>query len=184
MTDGKIIHPDTPPDALVRSVRFFDAGFAAEVASSGGLPAVQLFDDAGRKTADVGGNQVVGTTANLTAVFDDDRWGIYAPPDGARLLDLPREQAGGIQLIGSTLWVTKSGGAVHHSQPYDLRTGDPGKPCDIDFGGYLAATGPWPCERRSIRSPMTWRRRTISPRVVSPGRYHDRGLPRQTGQDR
>ncbi len=110
MTDGKIIHPDTPPDALVRSVRFFDAGFAAEVASSGGLPAVQLFDDAGRKTADVGGNQVVGTTANLTAVFDDDRWGIYAPQMGARLLDLPREQAGGIQLIGSTLWVTKSGG--------------------------------------------------------------------------
>ncbi|MCV7134307.1 hypothetical protein H7J06_15050 [Mycobacterium hodleri] len=148
MTDGKIIHPDTPPDALVRSVRFFDAGFAAEVASSGGLPAVQLFDDAGRKTADVGGNQVVGTTANLTAVFDDDRWGIYAP-DGARLLDLPREQAGGIQLIGSTLWVTKSGGAVHHSQPYDLRTGDPGKPCDIDFGGYLGSDG-----SVAVRAPL------------------------------
>jgi len=148
MADGKVIHPDIPSDAFLRSVRFFDAGFAAEVATSGGPSSVQLFDDAARKTADVGGNRIAGTAADLTAVFRDDRWGIFTP-DGAKLLDLPREQAGSIQLIGSVLWVTRSGGSVHHSQPYDLRTGDAGKPCDVDFSGYLGSDG-----SVAVRAPL------------------------------
>jgi hypothetical protein len=141
LADGTVVSPATHADAQLRTVRFFDGGFAAEVAANGEPTAVQFFDAEARKTADAAGDQLANTTANLTAVFeDDDRWGIFTP-DGARLLDLPREQAGGVQLIGSNLWVGRSSASDHRSQPYDLRTGNPGKPCDIDFRGYLGSDG-------------------------------------------
>jgi len=141
LADGTVVSPATPPDAQLRTVRFFDGGFAAEVAAEGKPAAVQFFDAEARRTAETAADQLLNTTANLTAVFeDDDRWGVFTP-DGARLLDLPREQAGGVQLIGSTLWVGRNSASDHRSQPYDLQTGDAGKPCDIDFRGYLGSDG-------------------------------------------
>lgn len=99
-----------------------------------------MFDDSARETAEIAGDHVAGTTANLTAVFDGDRWQVFTP-NGARLLDLPREQAGGIQLIGPALWIGRNDGSAHESQPYNLQTGDPGKPCAINFDGYLGNDG-------------------------------------------
>jgi hypothetical protein len=48
-----------------------------------------------------------------------------------------------MQLIGTTLWVGETSGAGEpHFQPYDLRTGDKGKPCAFDLiNGYLGTDG-------------------------------------------
>lgn len=142
--NGSTIKPELPAGAYFQNLRFFDGGFAAGVVEDRKPTTVQFFDSAARPITDerLAGQQVADTTANLTAVVEDnDSWGIYTP-NGNRLLRLPRERIGGIQLIGSMLWVGEETPAgLHREQPYDLRTGDAGRPCAFDLRGYLGTDG-------------------------------------------
>ncbi|MBJ7341915.1 hypothetical protein [Mycolicibacterium sp.] len=141
--DGSAIQLELPQDARVQTPKFFDGGFAASVAEKGGSPAIRFFDNRGRlfTSTRVDGLQATDTTANLTAVLEDrTHWGIYTP-DGIKLLSLPGDRAGSVQLIGSTLWVGTDAAGSHRAQPYELRSGDAGKPCDFDLNGYLGTDG-------------------------------------------
>ena len=144
LADGTIVRTELPAEARFQTLRFFDGGFAASVSKGQKATVIDFFDSKGELTNDehVEGQQVTGTTANLTTVIEDGQhWGVYTAY-GERLLRLARERAGGVQLIGSTLWVNaRTDGGVRRAQPYDLRTGDAGAPCDFDFDGYLGTDG-------------------------------------------
>jgi hypothetical protein len=141
--DGSVVHLELAQDARVQTPKFFDGGFAASVIAKDEPPAVQFFDDHGKliSTTRVAGLQVTNTSANLTAILQDrTRWGIYTP-EGNMLLSLPADRAGTIQLMGSTLWVGADTGGSPRAQPYDLRSGNAGTPCNFDLNGYLGTDG-------------------------------------------
>jgi hypothetical protein len=142
--DGKTITPTLPDNTHLEDVNFFEDGFAAIVVVGKERPAAQFFDDAEEPTNEKRVPGLLGgTTGNLTAVLEDRKHiGIYGP-NGDKLLDLGGERPNGMQLIGTTLWIGESSGADGaHFQPYDLRTGDKGKPCAFDAAnGYLGTDG-------------------------------------------
>lgn len=144
LQDGRILTPEFPKGADMRSSGDFDGGFAAEFSEHQGSSFIQFFDAVGRltNTERIDGRRVGGTTGNVTAIVQEDGFGIYGPT-GDKLLNPSGDQPYGMQLIGTTLWVGDSSDAnAAHFQPYDLRTGDIGKPCAFDLiNGYLGTDG-------------------------------------------
>jgi hypothetical protein len=142
--DGKVITPSLPDDTHMEDVNFFEDGFAAIVVVGNDPPAAQFFNDAEEPTSDSRVYGLLGGTGgNLTAVMEDRKHvGVYGP-NGDKLLDLGGERPNGMQLIGTTLWVGETSDAnAAHFQPYDLRTGDKGKPCGFNMiNGYLGTDG-------------------------------------------
>ncbi|TPG29714.1 hypothetical protein [Mycolicibacterium hodleri] len=140
---GAAVQLELPHDARVQTPKFFDGGFAASVVGEGEPSAIQFFESRAKPISRtrIGGLQTTDTTANLVAILEDrDHWGIYTP-EGSKLLGLPADRAGTIHLIGSTLWVGADTGGSPRVQPYDLRTGDAGAPCNVDLNGYLGTDG-------------------------------------------
>jgi hypothetical protein len=144
LRDGRVLTPEFPAGADMRSSGDFDGGFAAEFSEPHGESFIQFFDTVGRLTNKkrIDGQRVGGTTGNVTAIVQSDGFGIYGP-SGDKLLDVSGEPPAGMQLIGTTLWVGKTGDAnAAGFQPYDLRTGDTGKPCAFELiDGYLGTDG-------------------------------------------
>jgi hypothetical protein len=144
LQDGRVLAPQFPKGANMGSWGDFDGGFAADFRAPLGQPFIQFFDTVGRLTNNerIDGRRVGGTTGNLTAVEQEDGFGIYGP-SGDKLLDVSGDPPAGMQLIGTTLWVGKTGDAdTAGFQPYDLRTGDKGKPCAFELvDGYLGTDG-------------------------------------------
>jgi hypothetical protein len=144
LQDGRVLTPEFPEGADMRSSGAFDGGFAAEFSERPGESFIQFFDGMGRLTnrERIDGRRVGGTTGNVTAIVQSDGFGIYGPR-GDELLDVSGDPPNGMQLIGTTLWIgEKSLVDESHFQPYDLRTGDKGKPCAFDLiNGYLGTDG-------------------------------------------
>jgi hypothetical protein len=144
LQDGRVLTPEFPEGADMQSSGDFDGGFAAEFSEHQGPSFIQFFDTVGRLTnrERIDGQRVGGTTGNVTAIVQNDGFGIYGP-SGDKLLDVSGDPPHGMQLIGTTLWVgEKSLIDESHFQPYDLRTGDKGKPCPFNMiNGYLGTDG-------------------------------------------
>jgi hypothetical protein len=144
LRDGRVLTPEFPEGADMRSSGDFDGGFAAEFSEPHGESFIQFFDTVGRLTNKerIDGQRVGGTTGNVTAIVQSDGFGIYGP-SGDKLLDISGDPPAGMQLIGTTLWVgEKSLIDESHFQPYDLRTGDKGKSCGFNMiNGYLGTDG-------------------------------------------
>lgn len=144
LRDGRVLTPEFPEGADMQSSGDFDGGFAAEFRKPRGESFFQFFDTEGRLTSssDIRGLFVGGTTGNVTAIVQTDGYGIYGP-SGDKLLNVSGDEAEGIQLIGTTLWIGETS-RLGETQflPYDLRTGDHGKPCVFDLiNGYLGNDG-------------------------------------------
>jgi hypothetical protein len=142
--DGKVITPSLPDDTHMEDVNFFEDGFAAIVVVGNDPPAAQFFNAAEEPTSDSRVYGLLGGTGgNLTAVMEDRKHvGVYGP-NGDKLLDLGGQRPGGMQLIGTTLWVGDASDAnAAHFRRFDVRTGDEGKPCAFDLiDGYLGTDG-------------------------------------------
>jgi hypothetical protein len=144
LQDGRVLTPEFPEGADIQTWTDFDGGFAAEFRGQHGATFIQFFDTAGRLTNRdrIDGQRVGGTTGNITAIVRADGYGIYGP-SGDKLLNVSGDQPEGMQLIGTTLWIGGTSRlAEKQFQPYDLRTGDKGKPCVFDLvNGYLGNDG-------------------------------------------
>jgi hypothetical protein len=144
LQDGRVLTPEFPEGADMGSWGDFDGGFAAEFSEHQGQSFIQFFDTVGRLTNKerIDGQRVGGTTGNVAAIVQSDGFGIFGP-SGDKLLDVSGDRPHGMQLIGTTLWVgEKSNIDESHFQPYDLRTGDEGKPCPFNMiNGYLGTDG-------------------------------------------
>jgi hypothetical protein len=144
LQDGRELTTEFPEGADMQSSGDFDGGFAAEFSEHQGPSFIQFFDTVGRLTNKerIDGQRVGGTTGNVTAIVQEDGFGVYGP-SGDELLDVSGDAPHGMQLIGTTLWVgEKSLIDESHFQPYDLRTGDKGKPCGFNMiNGYLGTDG-------------------------------------------
>jgi hypothetical protein len=144
LQDGRILTPEFPEGAALRSSGDFDGGFAVEFSEHPGESFIQFFDTVGRLTNKerIDGRRVGDTTGNLTAIVQEGSYGVYGP-SGDKLLDVSGDPPEGMQLIGTTLWVGETSDAnAAQFQPYDLRTGDKGKPCSFELiDGYLGTDG-------------------------------------------
>jgi hypothetical protein len=144
LEDGEVITPELPDSTDFRTSALFEGGFVGEFAPKTGSPFFQFFNLAGRLTNDgrVDAQYIGGTTGNVTALVEADGFGIYGP-SGGKLLDVSGDAPQGMQLIGTTLWVgERSIVDADQFQPYDLRTGDKGKPCGFDaVNGYVGTDG-------------------------------------------
>jgi hypothetical protein len=143
LEDGRTVQAEFPDGAQTKSMTFFEGGFAAQFADEG-QSFTQFFDAAGKLAGDerVTGMYIGGATGNLTAVVDADGVAIYGPT-GEKLFQVAGEAPHGLQLMGTTLWIGEaSNSAGSRFRPFDMRTGDPGTPCDFDaVDGYLGNDG-------------------------------------------
>ncbi|WP_162465169.1 hypothetical protein, partial [Mycolicibacterium sp. CBMA 295] len=144
LKDGGVLDPQFPDNTELLNTTIFDGGFAQQFTTKPGHDFVQFFDTAGRFTTTKRFEGTLGgSAANLTGIADSDSYGVYTP-QGVKLLRISGGEPHGIQLIGTTLWISESDNVTQSTvyRPYDMRTGDKGEPCEFNLGsGYLGSDG-------------------------------------------
>lgn len=143
LTDGHVFTPEVPEGAVFDDVMFNGDGFSARVLKDGEKfnPTVESFDLTGRTIGTLG---LTGFPAAEGLYIDTSLSGwTVVTARGSRLLTVDGERPHDTLLIGTTLYVDESNHVdFQHWQPYDLKSGDKGKPCEIDLGRkYLGTDG-------------------------------------------
>lgn len=143
LADGHVITPDVPDGAVFDEVRFNVDGFSARVLYDGERfnPTVESFDLNGKKIGTLG-RKGYPVAAGLYIDGSVSEWKVVTA-EGTRLLSVEGHDPYDTLLIGSTLYVNESNNAqMPHWQPYDLKSGDKGKSCEIHLDErYLGTDG-------------------------------------------
>ncbi|WP_234820664.1 hypothetical protein [Mycolicibacterium goodii] len=143
LADGHMFTPDVPDGTAFDEVRFNVDGFSARVLYDGERfnPIVESFDLTGKKIGTLG-RDGYPVAAGLYIDASASDWRVVTA-EGSRLLSVEGHIPYDTLLIGSTLYVNESNNAqMPYWQPYDLKSGEKGKPCEIELGEkYLGTDG-------------------------------------------
>ncbi len=143
LTDGRQFAPEIPGGTYIDGVRFGDDGFAALVVADDefNTSTTDAFDLNGKKIGTLG-RKGYPVAAGLYIDGSVSEWKVVTA-EGTRLLSVEGHDPYDTLLIGSTLYVNESNNAqMPHWQPYDLKSGDKGKSCEIHLDErYLGTDG-------------------------------------------
>lgn len=143
LTDGRQFAPEIPDSTFIDGVRFGNDGFAALVVADDefNTSTTDAFDLSGKKLGTLGRNGYP-VAAGLYIDGSVSGWKVVTA-EGSRLLSVEGHAPYDTLLIGSTLYINESNNAqMPYWQPYDLKSGDKGQPCEIDLGEqYLGTDG-------------------------------------------